>query len=153
MTQASRQWTEIRADANGPRALLARQNCMVLGIAATLELHDSKEVLIAARNYASNQSPPCLGHARLRAELLQDLYFGFNFLVAECQFPLFPALQVSTLRSSCSFFRRPTAVQRQSPMGTAKKGQGNVAASTTEWTLRPAAGLAHSSLIYCHVYT
>lgn len=66
--QASRQWTEIRADANGPEALLARQNCMVLGIAATLELHDSKEVLVAARTDTSNQAPFCLGHAGTPAE-------------------------------------------------------------------------------------
>ena len=44
--KASRQWTEIRAGANEPEALLARQNCIVLGIAATLELHDAKEVLL-----------------------------------------------------------------------------------------------------------
>lgn len=54
---------------------------MVLGIAATLELHDSKEVLIAARNGTSNQAPPRLGHALLRAELLQALIFWIKFPV------------------------------------------------------------------------
>lgn len=34
---------------------------MVLGIAATLELHDSQEVLLAAPDDASTQVPSCLG--------------------------------------------------------------------------------------------
>lgn len=42
--QASRNWTEIGSDANMEDALLRRQNCMVLSIAATLELYDSKPV-------------------------------------------------------------------------------------------------------------
>ncbi|CAM9143834.1 unnamed protein product [Ectocarpus fasciculatus] len=40
--KASRNWTEIGSDANMEDALLRRQNCMVLSIAATLELYDSK---------------------------------------------------------------------------------------------------------------
>lgn len=42
--KASRNWTELQSDANIPEALLSRQNCMVLSIATTLELHDSKTV-------------------------------------------------------------------------------------------------------------
>lgn len=43
-SQASRDWTELRSDANAADALLARQNCMVLSISATLELYDAKSV-------------------------------------------------------------------------------------------------------------
>ncbi|CAM9125922.1 unnamed protein product [Ectocarpus sp. 8 AP-2014] len=42
--KASRNWAEIGSDANMEDALLRRQNCVVLSIAATLELHDSKPV-------------------------------------------------------------------------------------------------------------
>ncbi|CAM9148330.1 unnamed protein product, partial [Hapterophycus canaliculatus] len=42
--KASRNWTEIRSDANAADALLTRQNCMVLSIASMLELHDSDPV-------------------------------------------------------------------------------------------------------------
>ncbi|CAN0528773.1 unnamed protein product, partial [Ectocarpus sp. 12 AP-2014] len=42
--KASRNWAEIGSDANMEDALLRRQNCVVLSIAATLELYDSKPV-------------------------------------------------------------------------------------------------------------
>lgn len=44
LAQASRQWAELRSDANGSEALVARHNCMMLGVAAALELCDSKNV-------------------------------------------------------------------------------------------------------------
>lgn len=40
--KASRNWTELRSDGHAEEALLARQNCMVLSISATLELYDAK---------------------------------------------------------------------------------------------------------------
>lgn len=48
--QASRNWTELRSDANVAEAVLARQNCMVLSISATLELYDDAKAVSFGRD-------------------------------------------------------------------------------------------------------
>lgn len=56
--QASRQWTELRLEANEPHCLAARQDCVLLGVAAMLELSDAKEVTYYSGNQRLRIRPP-----------------------------------------------------------------------------------------------
>lgn len=64
MTQASRDWTEIGSDANVADALLRRQHCMVLSIAATLELYDLRQVNIRLRFIIIAHRKPAIPDSR-----------------------------------------------------------------------------------------